>query len=96
MYKIKTLTANNRLCNTTVNLLRDKNKKPESEIVSISQRILATKQDITDGYFSNSKTIYETKNYILREVHIVFFRESFEAIKRGVELLSQPKQGKLF
>ena len=72
-YKFKTETANGRISATTV-------FKPQQDIIVVNQRVLAKQEDIDDGWFENSKTIKKYKNYLLREVQIVFWTKSFDAI----------------
>ena len=77
---IKTITDNNRLAKTYV-------FKPNKDMVVIQQRVLVSKQDVADGWFEKHHTIYEYGNMVLREMEIVFWQESFDAIVGVVDSL---------
>jgi hypothetical protein len=80
-YKFKTLTGNGRLSSTEV-------FKPAYNIVVIRQRVLAKQEDIDAGWFGNSKTIYQYKDYLLREVELTLWQQSFDTIKKIIKKLN--------
>ena len=79
--QIKTTTYNGRIAHTYV-------FKPTHDTIVIIQRILAKKDDLKHGWFGNSKTIYEYKNLVLREVEIVFWIDTFDSIMEAVRQLN--------
>ena len=86
-FYFKSKTANGRIAKTKVIVSDDPCKKEHGTLIVIIQRILAKKGDLEDGYFGNSKTIFEKCGYILREVVVTFWEESFDTIVNCINLL---------
>jgi hypothetical protein len=79
-YVLKTRTENGRIAKTTVFM-------PEPEIIVINRRILATEEEVKNGWFSGSFPIYCYKNYVLMESEMVFWADSFGRIREAVDEL---------
>ena len=79
---IKTKTENGRIAKTLVG-------KPQKDIVVIHRRILAEREDIENGYFTNTKLIFSYGNKRLLEEEMVFWQQSFDTIVRIIEELNK-------
>jgi hypothetical protein len=79
-YVFKTKTDNGRLSKTCVWM-------PRHDIVVINQRILAKESDIKDGWFTNGFPIFTFKDYVLMEVELVLWVESFKMIQKAFSLM---------
>lgn len=78
----KSLTKNKRIAITRVFM-------PNPEVVVIKQRVLATQQDIENGWFSNFKPIKVYKDRVLVENEMVMWKESFNSVSYAVEILEK-------
>lgn len=79
-YQINTKTANGRIAHTLV-------FKPEKNIIVIRQRILATVDDVNNGWFTKGVPIYTYKDRVVMQVELTLWDSSFELIKETVEKL---------
>lgn len=80
--KFKTKTGNNRIALTRI-------FKPQNDLVVVNQRVLANKQDVSDGWFQNFTQIYSYKEFVLLEVQMVFWVDSFKAVIDSFNMLEK-------
>ena len=81
-YVFKTKTHNGRLSKTTVFM-------PQSDILVINRLILAKEEDLKEGWFTGSFPIYVYKDYVLTQIELVLWVDSFNAIQEAFKLLSE-------
>ena len=81
-YFFRTKTYNGRLAKTNVFM-------PQSNLVVIKQRILAKKGDVDRGWFTNHTPIYIFKDYVLMQVELVLWVDSFNAIGEAFKKLNE-------
>jgi len=62
---------------------------PQSNLVVIKQRILAKKGDVDRGWFTNHTPIYIFKDYVLMQVELVLWVDSFNAIGEAFKKLNE-------
>lgn len=81
-YSFKTKTHNGRLSKTRVFM-------PERNIIVINRLILAKEDDMKEGWFTGSFPIFVYKDYVLTQIELVLWVDSFNAIQEAFKILNE-------